>query len=78
MATINLILDKRRTNKDNNYPLVFRIYTSGKTRDLSTGIKILETQFNIKSGEILGDFITNQKLQILKHKTINPQKMLMR
>ena len=26
MATLNLILDKRRTNKDNNYPLVFRIY----------------------------------------------------
>lgn len=66
MATINLILDKRRTNKDNNYPLVFRIYAGNKSRYLSTGIIIPKNQFNIKSGEILGDFITNQKLQILK------------
>ena len=66
MATLNLILDKRRTNKDNNYPLVFRIYAGKKSRDLSTGIKILENQFNSKSGEILGDFMTNNTLQKLK------------
>ena len=66
MATINLILDKRRTNKDNNYPLVFRIYAGNKSRYLSTGIIIPKNQFNIKSGEILGDFMTNNTLQKLK------------
>lgn len=66
MATLNLILDKRRENKDNTYPLVFRIYTSGKTRDLPTGIKMLENKFNSKSGEIIDDYIINNKLQTLK------------
>ena len=66
MATLNLILDKRRESKDNSYPLVFRIYTSGKTRDLPTGIKMLENKFNSKSEEIIGDHIINNTLQTLK------------
>lgn len=66
MATINLILDQRRESKSNTYPLVFRIYTLGKTRDLNTGIKLATTQFNSKSEEILGDDITNNTLQTLK------------
>jgi integrase len=66
MATINLILDTRRESKSNTYPLIFRIYTSGKTRDLSTGIKIPINIFNSKSEEILDDIITNNKLQSLK------------
>ena len=66
MATINLILDQRRESKTNTYPLVFRIYTSGKTRDLPTGIKIPKNQFNIKNEEVVGDDIINDKLRTLK------------
>lgn len=66
MATLNLVLDQRRENRDNTYPLVFRIYAGNKSRDLSTGIKITEQQFNSKSGEIVDDYITNNNLQSLK------------
>ena len=66
MATLNLILDTRRESKSNTYPLIFRIYSSGKTRDLATGMKIPIHQFNSKSEEIVGDYITNNKLQSLK------------
>jgi integrase/recombinase XerD len=66
MATINLILDTRRENKANTYPLVFRIYSSGKTRDLPTGIKIQENKFNSKTEEIIGDKILNNTLHTLK------------
>ena len=66
MATISLVLDQRRENRDNTYPLVFRIYAGNKSRDLSTGIKLAINQFNSKSGEILDDYITNSKLQSLK------------
>lgn len=66
MATINLVLDQRRDNKDNTYPLVFRIYAGNKSRDLSTGIKLAINQFNRKNEEIIDDYITNNKLQALK------------
>ena len=66
MATISLVLDQRRENRDNTYPLVFRIYAGNKSRDLNTGIKLAINQFNSKSGEILDDYITNSKLQSLK------------
>jgi integrase/recombinase XerD len=66
MASIKLILDQRRDSKNNTYPLVFRICAKGKTRDLSTGLKITEQQFNTKSEQIIGDDVTNYKLQALK------------
>ena len=66
MATLKLVLDQRRESKNNIYPLIFRIYADSKTRDLPTGIKIPENKFNSKSGEILDDFIINNKLQNLK------------
>ena len=66
MATLNLVLDKRRKSQDNKFPLVFRIYAGNKSRDLHTGIKIAENQFNSKSGEIVDDYIANNTLQILK------------
>lgn len=66
MATLNLILDQRRESKTKTYPLIFRIYADCTTRDLPTGIKINQQQFNSKSGEIVGDHITNNILQTLK------------
>jgi len=66
MATINLILDKRRESKDNSYPLVFRIYAGNKSRNLATGVKIPIIQFNSKNEELIGDDITNNMLQKLK------------
>ena len=41
MATISLVIDQRRENRDNTYPLVFRIYVNGKTRDLPTEVYFL-------------------------------------
>jgi hypothetical protein len=37
-ATINFIIDVRREDRDNTYPLEFSIYTSDKTRDLPTSL----------------------------------------
>ncbi len=66
MATLNLVLDKRRKSQDNKFPLVFRIYAGNKSRDLPTGIRIALSQFNSKSGEIVDDYIANNTLQILR------------
>jgi hypothetical protein len=66
MATLKLVLDTRRDSKENTYPLVFRIYAGNKARNLATGIKITENQFNGKNGEIVGDDVINHTLQNLK------------
>ena len=41
MATLNLILDKRRARKDGTYPLVFRIRIGKKFSDIRTEFKLL-------------------------------------
>lgn len=52
MATIKLILDKRRINKDKTYPLVFRLTVGVNYKTISTGISLQETEFNSRNRTI--------------------------
>jgi integrase/recombinase XerD len=65
MATLTLVLDLRRSTKDNQYPLVFRVYAGKQTRDLATGIKLPANAFNAKRGEVLDDE-HNRNIQAIK------------
>lgn len=65
MATLTLVLDLRRSTKDNQYPLVFRVYAGKQTRDLATGIKLPANAFNAKRGEVL-DEEHNRNIQAIK------------
>ena len=40
MATLKLVLDKRRKRTDGTYPLVIRLSHQSKTRDIGLGIKL--------------------------------------
>ena len=42
MATLNLLLDKRRVKKDCTYPVVFRLTANRKQAFIPTGISINE------------------------------------
>ncbi len=52
--------------KEEIYPLIFRIYAKGKTRDISNGIKTHISRFNQSQKELVGDYMTNSSLQELK------------
>ena len=62
MATINLILDKRRARKDGTYPLVFRVRIQKKYCDIASGVTIYKYQFCEKTSSILNDLILNEQL----------------
>ena len=66
MATINLILDKRRARKDNTYPLVYRVRLKSKYFDIASGITILKEQFDEKTSTVMDDLLLNE--QLLKKK----------
>ncbi len=68
MATINLVLDKRRALKDGTYPLVFRLRIEKKFIDIATGYRILEKSFNPKTNSIDDDIEVNIQLEKLKLK----------
>jgi hypothetical protein len=53
MATINLVLDKRRALKDGTYPLVFRLRIEKKFIDIARENKILEKSFYSKISAII-------------------------
>lgn len=63
MATINLVLDQRRKTKTNTYPLLFRVSVGTKKRDLNSGVKLENWQFNPTKGEITHDVNLNYSLQ---------------
>ncbi len=63
MATINLVLDQRRKTKTNTYPLLFRVTVGTKKRDLNSGVKLEDWQFNHTKGEITHDANLNFSLQ---------------
>ncbi|TND09405.1 MAG: integrase family protein [Bacteroidetes bacterium] len=52
MATIKLVLDKRREKKDGSFPLVFRINHNTVTRDIHTGYSIQNTEWDGKKNII--------------------------
>lgn len=66
MATINLILDKRRARKDNTYPLVFRIRVQKKYFDIGSGFTLYDEQFDVKTSTVKDDLLLNEQLLKMK------------
>ena len=66
MATINLILDKRRARKDNTYPLVFRIRVKEKYFDIASGFTLQKEQFDSKTSSVKDDLLLNEQLLKMK------------
>ena len=63
MATVKLVLDKRRKKKSGAYPLVIRIRHLGKYIDVSTNHDLHEHQFDDKRELIIGNKSLNRYLQ---------------
>lgn len=62
MATLSLVLDKRRQKKDGTYPLVFQIVLKTVPVKISTGISVKEEDFDRKNGFIKSDMSLNREL----------------
>jgi integrase len=66
MATINMVLDKRRKKKDGSYPIVFRIRIKEKYRDIGTGFSVLEKEFSSRSNSVKNNSFLNEQLEKLR------------
>jgi len=66
MATINLVLDKRRALKNGAFPLVFRLRIEKKFIDIATGYKILEKDYDSKTNSVIEDMEVNIQLEKLR------------
>ena len=62
MATLSLVLDKRRQKKDGTYPLVFQVILKTIPVKISTGISVKEEDFDRKNGFIKSDMSLNREL----------------
>lgn len=62
MATLSLVLDKRRQKKDGTYPLVFQVVLKSVPVKISTGISVKEEDFDRKNGFIKSDMSLNREL----------------
>ncbi len=62
MATLSLVLDKRRQKKDGTYPLVFQVVLKSVPVKISTGISVKEEDFDRKNGYIKSDMSLNREL----------------
>lgn len=70
MATINLILDKRRARKDGTYPLVFRVRVKKKYCDIASGVTLYKEQYETKTSSVKDDLELNEQLiEMRKHYT---------
>jgi hypothetical protein len=63
MATVKLVLDKRRKKKSGAYPLVIRIRQAGKYVDVATNQELHEHQFDDKREVVIGNKTLNKSLQ---------------
>jgi integrase len=63
MATVKLVLDKRRKKKSGAYPLVIRIRQAGKYVDVATNQDLHEHQFDDKRQIVIGNKTLNKTLQ---------------
>ena len=53
MATLNLVLDKRRVKKNCAYPVVFRLIANRKQAFIPTGISINEQDYDEKNSLVI-------------------------
>ena len=63
MATVKLVLDKRRKKKSGAYPLVIRIRQAGKYLDIATNQELHMHQFDDKREVVIGNKALNKFLQ---------------
>ena len=63
MASLKLVLDKRRPTKSGAYPLRFRLNHLTKTAEISTGILVQNKQFNPNRQVIIDNDLWNDQLQ---------------
>ena len=62
MATLNLVLDKRRVKKDCAYPVVFRLTANRKQAFIPTGISINEQDYDEKNSLIINSPRLNEDI----------------
>ena len=62
MATLSLVLDKRRQKKDSTYPLVFQVVMNSVPVKISTGISVGECEFDSVNGIIKESSSVNKEL----------------
>ena len=53
MATLNLVLDKRRVKKNCAYPVVFRLTANRKQAFITSGISINEQDYDEKNSLVI-------------------------
>ena len=62
MATLNLVLDKRRVKKDCTYPVVFRLSANRKQAFIPTGISINEQDYDEKNSLVINSPKLNEDI----------------
>ncbi len=62
MATLNLVLDKRRVKKDSTYPVVFRLTANRKQAFIPTGISINEQDYDEKNSLVINSPRLNEDI----------------
>jgi integrase/recombinase XerD len=63
MATLTLVLDTRKANREGKYPLLFRIGLNRKYSYINTGVHLLPAQFNQQKSSIVGNAELNAKIK---------------
>ena len=67
MSTTKVLLDKRRPRKDGSYPLVVRVYTGDKFRDINLKTPLQESFFDSKAQKVISKHpnqkVINQKIR---------------
>lgn len=65
MATLKLILDKRRAKQDGTYALVFRLFHGKRFKDIASGYSIPLSKYNAKTNTVIKEPVINQHLSSL-------------
>lgn len=74
MATLTLVLENRRANKEGKFPLLFRISIQKKSTYINTGIHLNTSEFNSKRSVIVSSVSLNARIKQLEaeyHQKLN-------
>jgi integrase len=74
MATLTLVLETRRANKDGKFPLLFRISIQKKSAYINTGIHLFTSEFNSKRSVIVSSTSLNARIKQMEaeyHQKLN-------
>ena len=62
MATLNLVLDKRRVKKNGTYPVVFKLTANRKQAFIPTGISVNEQEYDEKNSLVINSPKLNEDI----------------